>query len=76
MIVSKDTAFTASKTATKQARAQAEIDRLDRAEGDDRLSGQLRGQDDVINTRVEALGGSLSAAFTIPRVSSSSSFTA
>jgi ribosomal protein L29/acetolactate synthase small subunit len=60
VIVSKDTAFTASKTATKQARAQAEIDRLDRAEGDDRLSGQLRGQDDVINTRVEALGGSLS----------------
>jgi len=60
VIVSKDTAFTASKTATKQARAQAEIARLDRAEGDDRLSGQLRGQDDVINQRVEALGGSLS----------------
>ena len=60
VIVSKDTAFTASKTATKQARARAEIDRLDRAEGDDRLSGQLRGQDDVINQRVEALGGSLS----------------
>lgn len=60
MIVSKDTAFTASKTASKQARARAEIDRLDRAEGDDRLSGQLRGQDDVITRRVEALGGSLS----------------
>ena len=60
VIVSKDTAFAASKTATKQAKAQAEIARLDRAEGDDRLSGQLRGQDDVINQRVEALGGSLS----------------
>jgi hypothetical protein len=60
VIVSKDTAFTASKTAKKQAAAKAQIAALDRAEGDDRLSGQLRGQDDVINQRVEALGGSLS----------------
>ena len=60
VIVSKDTAFTASKTATKQAAAKAQIAALDRVEGDDRLSGQLRGQDDVIRNRVEALGGSLS----------------
>jgi len=60
VIVSKDTAFTASKTATRQADAQQKLDRLDQVQGDDRLSGQLRGQDDVITQRVEALGGSLS----------------
>jgi hypothetical protein len=60
VIVSKDTAFTASKTAKKQAAAQAQIAALDRAEGDERLSGQLRGQDDLINKRVKELGGSLS----------------
>ena len=60
VIVSKDTAFTASKTAKKQAAAKAQIAALDRAEGDERLSGQLRGQDDLINKRVKELGGSLS----------------
>ena len=60
VIVSKDTAFTASKTATKQAVAKAQIAALDRAEGDDRLSGQIRGLDPVITERVTALGGELS----------------
>jgi len=60
ILVSKDKAFSEAKTAKGQARASDELARLDRAEGDDILSGQVRGLDPVITERVTALGGELS----------------
>ena len=60
VLVSKDKAFSEAKMASSQAAAGARLAALDQQEGDDRLSGVLRGQNSEINARVEAMGGSLS----------------
>jgi hypothetical protein len=60
ILVSKDKAFSEAKTAKGQARALEKLSRLDQIEGDDILSGQVRGLDPVITERVTALGGELS----------------
>ena len=57
VLVSKDKAFSESKMASSQAAAGARLAALDQEEGDDRLSGVLRGQNSEINARVEAMGG-------------------